>query len=82
MDISELIGAALVPTFKRENVPDDMVYKCANLHKIWIQGSICSKGPNMAIQHRFHRICLSLSHIVNAITSWILGVSLFMSRRS
>jgi hypothetical protein len=40
----------------------------------------------MAIQHRlqtctFHRICLTLSHFVNAMTSWILGVILCMSAR-
>jgi hypothetical protein len=29
----------------------------------------------------FHRICLTLSHFVNAITSWILGVILYMSAR-
>jgi hypothetical protein len=34
VDFLELIGAEFVPTHKREIVPDDMVYKCANLHKI------------------------------------------------
>jgi hypothetical protein len=38
----------------------------------------------MAIQHRlqttlFGRICLALSHVANAITSWIWGVSCCMS---
>jgi hypothetical protein len=50
---SELIRAELVLILKRETVPDGMFYKCANLHKIWSKESICSKGPNMAIQHRF-----------------------------
>jgi hypothetical protein len=76
----ELIGAELVPTLKIEIVPDGMVYMCANLYKIWSYRSICSKGPNMAIQHRFqtgtfHRFCLTLSHFKNAITSWILELA-------
>jgi hypothetical protein len=29
----------------------------------------------------FGRICLALSHFVNAITSWIWGVRFFMSAR-
>jgi hypothetical protein len=52
-DFSELIEAELVPTLKREIVPDDIVYKCKNLNKIWTWGNICSKGPNMAMQPRF-----------------------------
>jgi hypothetical protein len=35
MDVSELIGMELVHTPKSEIVPDDMFYKCTNLHKIW-----------------------------------------------
>jgi hypothetical protein len=35
IDFLELIGAELVPTLKTEIVPDGMVYKFANLHKIW-----------------------------------------------
>jgi hypothetical protein len=49
VDFSESIEAELVSTLKREIVPDDMVYKCANLHKIWSWGNICSKGPNMVM---------------------------------
>jgi hypothetical protein len=41
----------------------------------------------MAMQPRLQtavsaEFCLTLSHVVNAITSWILGVSLCMSIRS
>jgi hypothetical protein len=35
VDFSELIYAEVDPTLKREIDPDDMVYKCANFHKIW-----------------------------------------------
>jgi hypothetical protein len=45
VNFSELIGAELVPTLKREIVPDGMFYKCANLHKLWSYLSACSKGP-------------------------------------
>jgi hypothetical protein len=38
VDFSELILVELFPTIKREIVPDIMVYKCANLHKIWSWG--------------------------------------------
>jgi hypothetical protein len=53
-DFLELIGEEFVPTLKIEIVPDGMVYMYTNLNKIWSYGCICSKGPNMAIQHRFH----------------------------
>jgi hypothetical protein len=49
VNFSELIQAELVPTLKREIVPDNMVYKCANSHEIWSWGINCSKGPNMAM---------------------------------
>jgi hypothetical protein len=49
VDFSELISAELVPTRKREIVPDDMFYKFENLHKIWSWGNNCSKVPNMAM---------------------------------
>jgi hypothetical protein len=49
VDFLELIWAELVPTLKREIVPDDMVYKSANLHKIWSWGNNCYKCPNMAM---------------------------------
>jgi hypothetical protein len=84
---SELIEAELVPTPAREIVPHDMVYKCANLHKLVSWGSICSKGPNMAMQPRFQtavfaEFCLTLSQVGKDITSGILGVSLCMSLRA
>jgi hypothetical protein len=49
VDFSELIYSELVLTPKIERVPDVMVYKCANFHKIWSWGNNCSKGPNMAM---------------------------------
>jgi hypothetical protein len=49
VDFSELIQAKLVSTLKREIVPDDMVYMCANLHKIWSWENNYSKCPNMAM---------------------------------
>jgi hypothetical protein len=82
---SELIGAELIPTPKRLVVPYSLFYKSANYQKFLSMGSICSKSPNRAIQHRFQttfrRFCLKLSHFENAITSWILRVSLCMSAR-
>jgi hypothetical protein len=53
VDLSELCGMELVHILKREIVPDDMIYKCANLQNFWSYGSICFKGQNRAIQHRF-----------------------------
>jgi hypothetical protein len=53
IDFSELIGAELDHTPKREIVPGGMLYKCENLQKFWSLGSICFKGPNRVIQHRF-----------------------------
>jgi hypothetical protein len=35
---------------KREFVPHDLFYKCTNLKKLLMFGSICFKGPNRAIQ--------------------------------
>jgi hypothetical protein len=86
VDFSELIGAESDYTPKIEVVPGDMFYKCENLNKILRYVSICFKGPKRAIQHRFRtgnfcRFCLTLSQFGNAITSWILGVSLCMSTR-
>jgi hypothetical protein len=49
VDFLELIQADLVPTLKREIVSDDMVYKCANFHKIWSWKNNCTKGPNMTM---------------------------------
>jgi hypothetical protein len=49
IDFSELIYAELVPGPKSEIVPDVMVYKCANLYKIWSWGNNCSKGTKMAM---------------------------------
>jgi hypothetical protein len=49
VDFSELIYTELVLTPEREIVPDVMVYKCANFHKIWCWENNCSKGPKMAI---------------------------------
>jgi hypothetical protein len=53
VDFSELIGAESDHTPKIGTVPDGMIYRFANLQKLWSWGSICFKGPNRAIQHRF-----------------------------
>jgi hypothetical protein len=49
VDFSELMREESDHTPKREIVPDGILYKCANLHKISSYRSICSKGPDMAI---------------------------------
>jgi hypothetical protein len=49
VDFSELIYTELVSTPKREIVSDIMVYKCANLHKIWSWGNNCYMGPKMVM---------------------------------
>jgi hypothetical protein len=74
-------------TYNRELVPKDLFYMCVNIKKLLRLRSICFKGLNRAIQHRFQTavsadFCLTLSQFGKAITSWILGVSLCMSIKS
>jgi hypothetical protein len=83
IDFLELIGAESDHTLKIEIVPYDMFYKCANMKKnnfrarqvfvSRVQIGLCSTYPRLG---NFCRFCLTLSQFGNAITSWILGVSL------
>jgi hypothetical protein len=82
---SEFIGVELDLAPKREFVPHDLFYKCANLQKLWRSQSIYFKGPNRANQPNsdFGEIsstfCLTISTFVNSISSSILGYGVCLS---
>jgi hypothetical protein len=45
------VESGLAP--KRKFIPDDLLYKCATLQKLWRLVSIFLKGPNRANQLNF-----------------------------
>jgi hypothetical protein len=86
VDFSELSGMELVHTLKIEIVPDGIIYMCANLKKIGSRKAFVSRvqiglySTDSRLSN-FRKFFLTLSQFGNAITSWILGVSLCMSTR-
>jgi hypothetical protein len=72
-------------TLKREIVPDDMIYKCANLQKKIGAREVFVSRVQIGLYNTdsrlssFYRFCLALSQFGNAITFWIVGVNLCMS---
>jgi hypothetical protein len=56
-NLSELIGAELDHTSKRESVSHNLFYKCVKLQKFWMLGGIYLKGLNRAILTQFQQRC-------------------------